>query len=62
MYVCMYVCRRCSRVIGLHTAVPGLIPGWVEIFNKDFLPEARRDGGAEPQSVPNIPGLNPQCI
>ena len=40
-----------SRVTTLHTAVSGSIPGSVGIFNKDFLPETKRDDGAEPQSL-----------
>ena len=39
----------------------GFDPGRVGIFNKEFLPETRRDGGTQPQSlvsVPNIPELN----
>ena len=39
--------------------------GRVEIFNKEFLPETRRDGGAEPQSlvsIPNTSEINPNYL
>ena len=51
----------CRGVCRCRAAVSGSIPGRVEILIKRFLPVARRDGVAEPQSLvflPNIPGLN----
>ena len=47
-------------------AVSRSIPGRVGIFNKkEFLPDTRRDGGAELQSLvsfPNMPGLNSKSL
>ena len=41
------------------------IAAWAGVFNKEFVPETRIDGGAESQSlvsVPNIPGLNHKSL
>ena len=45
--------------------VSGSATGRVGVFNKEFIPKTRRDGGAELQSlvsVPNIPGVNPKSL
>ena len=50
-----------GRVTALHAAVPGS----VGIYDKEFLPETRRDGGGETQllfSIPNIARLDPKFL
>ena len=49
----------------LHAKVLCSMLGREGILNKEFLPETRRDGGAQPLlliSVPNKPGLNPKSL
>ena len=51
--------------MALHATVSDTIPSRVGIYKKEYPPEVRRDGGAEPQSlisVPNISGLNPKSL
>ena len=51
--------------MSLQAAISSSIPDSVDIFNQNIFPGARRDGGAEPQSlasVSNIPGLNTEFL
>ena len=61
LILCSRLWRK-TRITALHAAVSDSIPGRARIKK---IPETRRDGRAEPQSlvsVLNIPGLNPKSV